>query len=230
MNMDNLLNNRKDVEEKLIYETLSRAPIGTKLDFQLLLKREHRISVELIGIEDDKFIIIKLPSSLASNDFPCFKAGSPGVIRMLLEGTNGICIAFRTEVVSTINYPSKLVFFQFPSQLQTLVLRKENRVDVFFKSSMRIVNDKSRNDSNELSGHIIDISPNGCRFKTKMPVKSTLKRTVKLTMKMNNGERLETIGMIKNVKLLDGDYFIGIQFANSGDGVSFMFDESELAS
>ncbi len=229
MNTDSLLDNRKEIKGESIYETLSRASIGTRLDFQLLLKREYRITMELIGIDDEKTLILKLPKQSSSVEFSDFKTGSPGVIRLLLEGVEGLCLAFRTEVISTVTYPSKLIFFKFPKQIQTLVLRKERRVDVHYQAKVNIIQEQANTDAVELSGHIIDLSPNGCKFKTQSCIEPSLKRLATLSMKSNNGKLVKSTGVIKNSRLFEDYYLIGIQFKQPGDGLSFMFDDKALA-
>lgn len=216
----------KDMDS--IFKTLIRAQIGSRLDFQFLLSAGGRITTELVGLTKGHFIILRILAFPPNVDFSSFKASALGIVRLLLEGDDGICVAFRTEIISTITFPSKLLFLKFPTQIQTRELRNHCRVPLNVAASIK--NKKSKSSTFDISGELIDMSDNGCRFKCRIDdnLKVKIKSNVYINFILEPGKSIETSGIVKNIKLINDHYYIGIQFIVLGEGASFMLNNHKL--
>jgi hypothetical protein len=217
---------KKDIDS--IFNILIRAQVGSRLDFQFLLGTGGRITTELVGLTKGHFVILKISAFPAKVDFSSFKASALGIVRLLLEGDDGICVAFRTEVISTITFPSKLIFLKFPTQIQTRGLRNHNRIPLNVPASIKLK--KSNSSMSNISGKLIDLSDNGCRFQCDVDKNLTIeiKSNVDLNFTLETGKSVETSGIIKNIKLINNHYHIGIQFAVLGEGASFILNNHKL--
>lgn len=207
---------------------LSSAPIGTKVDVQFLLKNDSRLSMTLIGIDKYKAILLKVTSLPMSMDFFDFKVGALCIVRILLEGTNGVCVAFHTEVLSTLTFPSRLLFVSFPTHLQSRELRVHRRVDINMLAILMTKNEKTDKESVTIKGYVNDISANGCRFEFQSKTEPNIIGNINMKIQNNTGEWVNIKGEIKNQRFLDGQFFLGIAFADADAGLSFLVDSYEL--
>ena len=107
----------KELSESFLPELLADVKVGTKLVFQLLMKREQKIYGELIGIDANRLLIVKptnLPSAIS---FSQIEAGALSVIHLVIDNGEKVCLAFRSEVVTSMTYPSRFIFFKFPEHV-----------------------------------------------------------------------------------------------------------------
>ncbi|REL28438.1 hypothetical protein DXX93_18950 [Thalassotalea euphylliae] len=107
----------KDISDKLSPELLAGAKVGTKLVFQLLMKREQKIYGELVGIDANRLLIVKPTVFPAAISYSQIEAGALSAIHLVVDNGEKVCLAFRSEVVTSMTYPSKFIFFKFPEQV-----------------------------------------------------------------------------------------------------------------
>ena len=215
-------------DKNTIFTMLASAPIGTKIDVQLLLKKDSRLSMTLIGIDKYKAILLKITSLPMNMNFFDFKVGSLCIVRILLEGANGVCVAFHTEVLSILTFPSRLIFISFPQELHSRGLRNHRRVDINMLAILMTKSEKTDKEIVNIKGYVNDISANGCRFDFQSKTEPNIIGSISVKIQSNTGEWIDIKGEIKNHRFLDGQCFLGIAFANANAGLSFLVDSYEL--
>jgi len=215
-------------EKSSIFTMLSSAPIGTKVDVQLLLKNDTRLSVTLIGIDKYKAILLKITSLPMNVDFCDFKVGSLCVVRILLEGTNGVCAAFRTEVISSLTFPSRILFISYPKELQYRRLRFSRRIDIHLPANLVTKDKKTNEEIVNIKGFINNISANGCRFEFQSKSETSVIGNITMKIQSNTGKWIYVKGEIKNHRISGDKCFLGIAFVDTNAGQSFLIDGYEL--
>lgn len=217
------MENEIESDKKMIYNILSKVSIGTRIDYQVLLKKTERVTAELIGIDNSRHIILRIVTLPKDLDISDFKKGVLGVARILNEGASGLCIAFRTEVITQISYPSRLIFFTFPEQIQSRELRKSKRAESKIPAVLSASHSTLDETLDELNGQITDISQNGCRFEFDATDEPTIKKSIVLQVKRKN-DVLNLEGIVKNHRKTASKCFLGIQFKEPGQGASLIFE------
>ena len=84
------------------------------------------------------------------------------VVRALIEGSGGHVIAFRQQLMSVASHPAKLLFIQYPSQVQLFGLRSQARIPTLFPAKLTLTDEQP-----PFEGVIKDISLTGVMFDIK---------------------------------------------------------------
>jgi hypothetical protein len=163
-----------------------------------------------------------------SIDFCDFKIGSLCVVRILLEGANGVCAAFRTEVISTLTFPSRILFISYPKELQYRRLRNSRRVDIYLPANLVTKDKKTNEEIVNIKGFVNNISANGCQFEFQNKTETSVIGNITIKIQNNTGEWVYVKGEIKNHRILGGKCFLGIAFVNTNAGLSLLIDGYEL--
>lgn len=138
---------------------------GKVIDVQFNNPVSVRFKLPLIGYETGKFIILKAPAQSGKNDFnDILVEGNGAIIRYIVEGERGECVAFSTNILSISFRPEKLLYFTYPKKIESRQLREVNRLQTHIPAKISTRPDQGFNSENLLQGLIIDISPTGCRF------------------------------------------------------------------
>lgn len=158
MEKTNSKNNSKDIKDtssKNITRQIQKnknfcLEIGIKLliDFDGLAAS---FQSTLVGIEHGKYLLLKAPGPFGRIDHDLFKVEDL-IIKSLYKGT---VYAFRSKLMSIISKPSKLMFIEYPLQIEHHELRSHKR----FKCSIVTETDVNKR---ERGGVIENISKGGC--------------------------------------------------------------------
>jgi c-di-GMP-binding flagellar brake protein YcgR len=184
--------------------------VGTALEIQIGGK-ESRLTSELIGIEEDKYLIIKMPTvqSMAGLSSALHK-GNRIIIRYMHMGT---IFGFKSHIIHFITSPTKLIFIQYPERIETHELRANKRLNCYLPANVKIMD-------NTIEGTVTDISKGGCYLVIeKAKVASSLILQVGdeigISFQLPGVEnKLTVAGKQKNIKKDEDSVGIGIQFDN----------------
>ncbi|MDN3391339.1 flagellar brake protein [Pseudoalteromonas sp. APC 3691] len=130
------------------------------VDLEILTPTDSkRVKTEFVGLLENKFIILNYPNSRrlpASSDY--LRDGVMVVFRALIEGSGGQVIAFRQQIMSVASHPAKLIFINYPKQVQLFALRSQTRIPTLLPAKLKLSDDRI------LEGLIKDISLTGVMF------------------------------------------------------------------
>lgn len=95
--------------------------IGTQ--FQLDISGiDKRLFSELVGMEEGKFLIVKMPEEYHQKNMGSFVSNKKEIVVRYLE--NGVVYGFETYIMKAIYDPSELLFIDFPIKIEILISEK----------------------------------------------------------------------------------------------------------
>jgi len=138
---------------------------GKIIDIQFTNPLSFRFKLTLIGYETGKYLILKYPKQAKLNEYSdILKEGNGAIVRYIVEGERGECVAFATTILAISVRPEKLLYLTYPKQIKSRQLREVNRLQTHIPAKISINKDQHFDSENLLQGVIIDISATGCRF------------------------------------------------------------------
>jgi c-di-GMP-binding flagellar brake protein YcgR len=184
--------------------------VGIELEIQIEGVK-GRLKGELIAVEEDKFLIIKLPSFQSlGNAAKLTYAGTNIIIRYIHDGT---MFGFKSSVLHFMFEPIRLVFIKCPKKIESQDLRTHKRISCYLPANVIIIDQK-------IEGAIIDISRNGCYFttnKAKVENNQILQVGNEISVIFylpGEAEELTIAGKQKTTKTDKDSVNIGIEFDN----------------
>lgn len=127
--------------------------LGTELLIELV-DFKQRIKSSLIGMENNRYLIVKLSSKDFDAGFtPEAVKQSPMIIRYLFRGS---VYGFKTSVLHTISEPSRLVFVTYPQKIEEFNVRNNPRYQCILPAEIEY-------NGEAVEMVIVDISQKGCR-------------------------------------------------------------------
>ena len=96
---------------------------GRSLDLQINHPVPLRLKLILVGYELGKYIILKYPKVARSSDYKdVLIEGNVMIVRYLMEGNKGECFAFRSSIKHISLNPEKLIFLEYPKQIENQIV------------------------------------------------------------------------------------------------------------
>ncbi|MBD1388732.1 PilZ domain-containing protein [Neiella sp. HB171785] len=153
-------------EPEQIQGLVSHLRTGNLIDFQLNSAVPLRMKFKLVGFDIGNFFIFSVPSSSYKAHAEELNAGHGCVVRAVIGGDLGHCIAFQSKVMMLQKTPRPLLFVSWPQQVENFRLRKELRVGTRIPATFM---DKENGQSAKgqyhlLEGTVMDLSVGGCLF------------------------------------------------------------------
>ncbi len=182
-----------------------------ELGIELLLNFDDLVAPfrsTLVGIEKGEYLILKAPGPIGSVDHDLFKVEDL-IIKTLYKGT---IYAFRSKVIDIVPKPSKLMFIEYPMEIEHHELRSHKR----FKCNILA---QPQLQEKERDGVIKNISKGGClcvmeTFSTDQDLSSTLlNNTIPFRCRFpgSKGE-ISFTGEIRNTNKMSDKLGVGVQF------------------
>lgn len=138
----------------------SNVRMGQYVDVEMVNDYGDRFESYLIGVKNNSYLILEQPDVSRYGVLRDKLVRSlEVVIRTVCEKTTGDCIAFRSRVTGSVNFPHRLFFISFPDKIETHELRSEKRQNIR-KKAVIFKDAKGR----RIEGVVTDISEGGCRF------------------------------------------------------------------
>ena len=187
--------------------------IGATLKLQIG-GTDARLTSELIGVEEDKYLIIRMPPipsvSTVSNFLSLLYKGNTVVVRYMHKGT---LFGFKSCVYHFMVDPVKLIFLEYPKKVEDHNLRAHRRVNCYLPASVGVA-------GNTMEGAITDISREGCHFTVeKSKVKGRLilqvDKGIDISFQLPGvGKKLTIAAKQKTIKKDKNNINIGVEFIN----------------
>lgn len=187
---------------------------GKSLDLQINHPVSLRLKLTLIGYELGKYIVLKYPQNARTSDYKdVFIEGNVMIVRYLMEGNKGECFAFRASIKSISLNPEKLLFLEYPKEIENRQLRTQQRTRIHIPSAIML--DVTGGDSGtRIDGMIIDISTKGCgfTFRSKSENIKVNKREILVCIQSPIDGEIKVQAKVCNSRNVNGTVNVGIQF------------------
>ncbi len=126
--------------------------VGSRVQVEPLGMGE-KFQTDFLGMKRGKFIIVGLPGKFELREH--LNVDSPVALRYLHNGYH-IC-GFRTTIAARVSSPAPMLFLHYPSEVEVLNLRNDDRVECFFPGAIFF-------GGSEIPGRIVNLSQSGTRF------------------------------------------------------------------
>ena len=190
------------------------------VDLEILTPTDSkRVKTEFVGLLENKFIILNYPNSKrlpASSDY--LRDGVMVVVRALIEGSGGQVIAFRQQIMSVASHPAKLIFINYPKQVQLFALRSQTRIPTLLPAKLKLSDDRV------LEGLIKDISLTGVMFDIRGDQQDESIKDMQCTVILNSSDK-SFEGEICSVKEHVAGVHCGIKLLASEDEMKAFMKE-----
>ncbi len=187
---------------------------GKSLDLQINHPVSLRLKLTLVGYELGKYIVLKYPQITRVSDYKdVLIEGNVIIVRYLMEGNKGECFAFRASIKSISLNPEKLLFLEYPKEIENRQLRTQQRTSIHLPSAIMLEGMGGVNDT-RINGIIIDISPKGCGFTFKSESEKTKvnKRKIFVCIQSHIDGEIRVPAKVCNSRNASGTVNVGIQF------------------
>ena len=187
---------------------------GKIIDLQLNTPVLARLKLVLVGYDVGNYIILKYPAISKPTEYAdVLTVGNVAIVRYIVEGEKGECVAFSTTIKSIALVNEKLIFLEYPKQVENRQLRSIQRMQTHIPTQISVSSAKTTDTT--INGVIVDISSEGCQFvfKSDSGNKQVKKVAIKVTINSPNGSTPTTIvALVRNSRYQGGKIFVGIQF------------------
>ncbi|GAA0818573.1 hypothetical protein GCM10009111_21420 [Colwellia asteriadis] len=224
-----------DAENQILNEFIHNLTPGKIIDLQFGGLSGVRMKPVVIGIDLGRYILVKFPNKLNHADYKdILLSGSGVVVRYILEGQHGECVAFSTSIKHVSTIPEKLIFLNYPTHIENRQLRTSQRKQTHIPA--QIAQNKKGNTltGNCIGGYIVDISARGCLFSFKAISRDSgvKKCPVHIAItRIGVEEPLLVNAHIKNNRFDNGNILVGIMFDESSlKTISLLLDEMAIES
>jgi len=185
--------------------------VGTKLKIQIEGSKA-KLESELIGIEDNQSLLIKMPPIYTVINASKFVY--KGKTIFVRYQTKGSVFGFQTHIVAFNTNEEKSISIAYPNEIENYDLRENRRIDCYLPVNV-IVEDHVAH------GGIINISEEGCLIVIDPAEPESIKDLLKINDNLNIsfqlpgvGEDLYVTATQKNFVMSMEDIRIGIQYAD----------------
>ena len=181
--------------------------------FRLQIKGvKKRLSSELIGIEDGKYLIVRMPPlHTMENVSTLLIKGNEIAVKYMYKGS---IVGFKSQIIDLIYNPFKLVFIEYPEKIESYDFRGHKRVECFLPANIKIAEHK-------IEGCITDISKAGCLFDIEAPELEDSINMLELNNEICVGfhlpgveQELSVTAKQRSIKKDNNSASIGIEFVN----------------
>ena len=197
--------------------------------FRLQIKgAKRRLSSELIGIEDGKYLIVRMPPlHTMENVSTLLIKGNEIAVKYMYKGS---IVGFKSQIIDLIYNPFKLVFIEYPEKIESYDFRGHKRVECFLPANIKIAEHK-------IEGCITDISKAGCLFDIEAPGIEDSINMLELNNEIIVGfhlpgveQELSATAKQRSIKKDNNSASIGIEFVNMDSEVQAkLFDFLAIA-
>lgn len=188
---------------------------GKVMDLQITSSSLVRLKLPLIGYEIGRYLILKYPTANLTEYADVLQVGNGVVVRYIVEGIKGECVAFATTIraITTIN--DKLIFLQYPKAVENRQLRSAKRQQTHIPAKIEMLKETGTTSGIAISGVIKDISEQGCQFSFKSKGANTKVKKAPILLSIFAGANTPPINInaiVRNSRNEYGVVYVGIEF------------------
>lgn len=204
--------------DQAVSEFINHLTPGKVIDLQLGSPLQVRIKPTVIGVDLGNYLLLKFPAKLYISDYKdVLVNGGNVIVRYIVEGEHGECVAFSTTIKHVVSVPERLIFLNYPSKIEKRQLRTTQREKTHIPTQISLNRKENKLTGTTINGYVVDISANGCLFsfksngsQTENGVKKCLIH-ISITM-AGQDEPLLISGHVKNNRIDNDQVLVGIMF------------------
>nr|WP_280712743.1 flagellar brake protein [Desulfobaculum xiamenense] len=175
-----------------------------------------RFKTDFVGMVRGQYLIVRVPRIPGLNDY--LYVEKVVTVRYLHEGQ---VFGFGSEVLWNLTAPFRLLFLRYPKTIETLNLRKAQRVDCFLP--VQVGSGEGEGQYVQSGGMMLNLSAGGCQLvldsaeDAEMPSFAVDSRLdVSFTM-VGSDRSIKLTGKVKNVSLHRSRMYLGVMFHELDD-------------
>lgn len=186
---------------------------GTTVQIQLEGLKEAVRSV-VVGFERGQYLIVRTPATVTL--WPYIRKEKQTTVRYLHDGT---VYGFRTTILGVTEEPVRLTFLAYPRTIETINLRKEERVPCLLTAGAKI-------HGLMYKGVVLDISAGGCSFTFSLeedediPELTVDDEMVVVMQPVGFSGDQEFAGTLRSIRRSENRMTVGIQFKDLDGAVT----------
>ena len=129
--------------------------------FKLQIKGiKRQLTSKLIGIENSKYLIVRMPPLHTIEDISTFLTkGNEIIVKYIYKSA---IFGFQSRIIGLTHKPFELIFIEYPDKIESYDFRGYKRVECFLPANIKIA-------EHILKGYITDISKAGGLFTIESP-------------------------------------------------------------
>lgn len=162
-----------------------------------------------IGYLPKQYVLIQFPEANKLGKFSQhIVQGASITVRGLIEGHEGAVVAFVSEIIQTIQMPSRIIVLKFPRTVGLQNLRSSIRIETDINAKVKI-------DDNYWQTTIENLSINGCQLSIVNGEKLVLseKKNIEIVVEENQGiKNVKLHGAVCNLKQQTDGLSFGVKF------------------
>jgi c-di-GMP-binding flagellar brake protein YcgR len=190
--------------------------LGSELTMQIEGMEEKFRSI-LVGIESPVYLMVRMqiPTRFRNQ----IDKGTIFIVRYVYLGN---VYGFKTKTIGTVDKPYKITFLSYPETVESLNIRKAQRVSCFIPATIGI-------NKRQFRGLVMEISRSGTRFRISSSPdlirEVTINDPISISFPLLGFEGIQNFkGIIKSVNSDSEGLYFGIQFEDIKPGVENMID------
>ncbi len=207
---------------------IKQLTVGQKVEIQISgLNVPARFQTDFIGAVMGRWFIVNMPDSRRYGELrEHLYEGVPIIVRFVLENESGEICAFRSDIDFVVAHPTKMLFLDWPKQVESRVIRQGRRFDAYLPCTIeRLAEDNTVDASVEAI--ILDVSETGCKLRYLLdepveeqpgegeqeePTGWAAGQRVNITVKQKSGNTIKLGSIVRQVKTSDDEVTLGVQF------------------
>lgn len=202
---------------------------GDMIDAQFASATKVRTKLQLVGFDTGQYLLLKQPNPRKEGSYvDVLFEGNPVIVRLVLEGETGECIAFKTKIRAVSSIPFKLLYLDYPTEVENRALRAQKRVSTHIPVDVTPDNSQMSTRKKLASGVIVDISSAGCRIVFKAAQNDAGNVThMNIKVVIGSGSQKEPLilsGQIMNQRKDQGMISVGVRFTDDHAHIATVFD------
>ncbi|MDX2369947.1 MAG: PilZ domain-containing protein [Colwellia sp.] len=189
---------------------------GSMITIEIITPAGQRAKfrTSFIGYLPKKYVLIQYPDVNKLGDFAKHVTQGMGVtVRGLIEGNEGMVLAFLSTIRQTILMPSRIIVLDFPRTVSTQNLRSSIRIDTHICAKVKI-------DEDYWQTTIINLSINGCQLTIENGEQLVLaeKKVIEIIIEdKQGGSNIKLNGAVCNLKQQAEGLSFGVKFNTESD-------------
>ncbi|PYE34313.1 PilZ domain-containing protein [Idiomarina fontislapidosi] len=217
---------------------IKQLTVGQKVEIQISgLNVPARFQTDFIGAVMGRWFIVNMPDSRRYGELrEHLYEGVPIIVRFVLENESGEICAFRSDIDFVVAHPTKMLFLDWPKQVESRVIRQGRRFDAYLPCTIeRLAEDNTV--ASSVEAIILDVSETGCKLRYSLdepvdeeqenPSEWETGQRANLIVNQKSGNTIKLGSIVRQVKTSSDEVTLGVQFnSHQKEAINGLFSGS----